>query len=220
MVRREELREKLWPHTYVDFDRCINAAVTQLRKTLDDPSDNPRFIETRYRLGYRFAAPVKTWNGAERLTHQASTTFDIAVLPFDSSCGDSEMELLSDRITENVITCLSRVSGVRVIGSSCVFRYRGPGIDPLALGHDLNSRAVLTGWIARRRDGDGVTIGTELVDVPGGWRLWGEQYDLKLSDTFQIQTEIAKDICEKLRHGLTESGAESHRLFGSCPCAT
>ena len=112
MVRREELREKLWPHTYVDFDRCINTAVTQLRKTLDDPSDNPRFIETRYRLGYRFVAPVRRWDGVEPPTHKVGTTIDtIAVLPFDSLSGDSLMELLSDRITENVITCLSRVSG-------------------------------------------------------------------------------------------------------------
>ena len=214
MVRREELREKLWPHTFVDFDRCINTAVTQLRKALDDPSDNPRFIETRYRRGYRFVAPVRTWDGVEPPTDKLGTTIDtIAVLPFDSSSGDSEMEVLSDSITENIITGLSRVSGVRVIGSSCIFRHRGPGMDPLAVGHDLNSRAVLTGWIARRRDS--VSIGTELVDVRGGWRLWGEQYNLKLSDAFQIQTEIPKDICEKLRQGLTELGTQSHGLFGN-----
>jgi len=47
MVRREELREKLWPDTYVGFDRSINTAITQLRRALDDPANNPRFIETR-----------------------------------------------------------------------------------------------------------------------------------------------------------------------------
>jgi DNA-binding winged helix-turn-helix (wHTH) protein len=65
MVRREELRKKLWPHTHVAFDRSINTAVTQLRRALDDPAYQPHFIETRYRLGYRFVAPVKTWNGPE-----------------------------------------------------------------------------------------------------------------------------------------------------------
>jgi TolB-like protein len=65
----------------------------------------------------------------------------------------------------------------------------------------------LTGWIARRRDS--VTISTELVDVVRGWRLWGEQYCLKLSDTFERQTVIAKDICEKLREGLAEADTEA-----------
>ena len=212
MVRREELREKLWPHTYVAFDRSINTAVTQLRRALDDPVTNPHFIETRYRLGYRFFAPVRTWNGAEPQTHEAGMTIDtIAVLPFDSSSGDREMELLSDRITENIITCLSRVYGVRVIGSSCVSRYGIPGMYPLAVGDGLHSRAVLTGWITRRCDN--VTIGTELVDVPGGWRLWGEQYHLKLSDTFPIQSEIPKDICDKVRQSFTQPETQSQRLF-------
>jgi DNA-binding winged helix-turn-helix (wHTH) protein len=104
MVRREELREKLWPHTYVGFDRSINTAVNQLRRALDDPAKDPHFIETRYRLGYRFVTPVRTWNGAELPTPEVGATIDtIAVLPFDSSSGDSEMELLSDRIAENII---------------------------------------------------------------------------------------------------------------------
>src|SRR5262249_27673649 len=63
VVRREELREKLWPHTHVAFDRSINTAVAQLRRALDDPANNPRFIETRYRLAYRFFASVRTGVG-------------------------------------------------------------------------------------------------------------------------------------------------------------
>jgi len=59
VVRRDELREKLWPHTFVVYDRCINTAVSSLRRALDDSADNPRFIETRYKLGYRFVAPVE-----------------------------------------------------------------------------------------------------------------------------------------------------------------
>ena len=120
MVRREELREKLWPHTYVEFDRCINTAVAQLRRALDDPANNARFIETRCRLGYRFVAPARTWNRAQPIHKFGATIDTIAVLPSDSSSDDSEMKLLSNRITKNIITCLSQVAGVRVIASSCV----------------------------------------------------------------------------------------------------
>ncbi len=203
VVKRDELRDKLWPDTFVGFDRCLNTAVSSLRQALGDSADNPRFIETRSRRGYRFVAPVRMWKGAApRTPAAAGTPVDtIAVLPFDSSGGDVEMRLLSDTITESVITYLSRLSGVRVIGSSCVFRYRDPGTDPLAAGRNLNSRAVLTGWIARRLDT--LTIGTELVDVAGGWRLWGEQYNFKPSDTFEVKSEISKTICEELRQRLT-----------------
>ena len=219
MVRREELREKLWPDTYVGFDRSINTAIAQLRRALGDPANNPHFIETRHRLGYRFFASVKMWKGEEPPTHKIDATIDtIAVLPFDNSSGDSDMELLSARITENIIACLSRVLGVRVIGNSCVSRCKDRGMDRLAVGHDLHSRAVLTGWIARRSDN--MTIGTELVDVPGGWRLWGEQYHLKLSGTLPIQTEIPEGICDKVRQGFPEPDTQSRGLFcdtAACP---
>src|SRR5487761_1770797 len=58
-VTREELRQKLWPaHTFVDFDRSLNKAMTKLRSALGDSAESPRFIETLHRRGYRFLAPV------------------------------------------------------------------------------------------------------------------------------------------------------------------
>jgi DNA-binding winged helix-turn-helix (wHTH) protein/tetratricopeptide (TPR) repeat protein len=61
VVTREELRQKLWPeHTFVDFDRSLNKAITKLRSALCDSADNPRYIETIPRHGYRFLAPVQS----------------------------------------------------------------------------------------------------------------------------------------------------------------
>src|SRR6478735_12305908 len=59
IVSRDELRQKLWPEgTYVDFDGSLNVILKKLRAAIDDASDNPRFIETVPRRGYRFIAPV------------------------------------------------------------------------------------------------------------------------------------------------------------------
>ena len=58
-----------------------------------------------------------------------------------------------------------------------------------------------------------MTIGAELVDAAGGWRLWGEQYHFKLSGTFSIQTEILEGICDKVRQRLTEADTHTHGLF-------
>jgi Tol biopolymer transport system component/DNA-binding winged helix-turn-helix (wHTH) protein len=59
VVTREDLQKKLWPgDTFVDFDLSLNSAVKKLRQALNDDSENPRFVETLYRRGYRFIAPV------------------------------------------------------------------------------------------------------------------------------------------------------------------
>ena len=66
LVTRKELRETLWPDSFVEFDRSINTAVNKLRKVLGDRPESPRYIETRSRLGYRFIAPVDTADGAQQ----------------------------------------------------------------------------------------------------------------------------------------------------------
>src|SRR5215469_5635216 len=67
IVTREELHKKLWPEdTFVDFDLNLNSAVKKLRQSLNDDSENPRFVETLYRRGYRFIAPVNGIHSAEQ----------------------------------------------------------------------------------------------------------------------------------------------------------
>src|SRR5215472_13470543 len=64
IVSRDDLRSRLWPgDTFVDFDHSLNTAIGRLREALDDSADNPRFIETVPRRGYRFIAPVETLRG-------------------------------------------------------------------------------------------------------------------------------------------------------------
>ena len=58
LVQRKALCEKLWPHTYVGFEHSLNTAVNKLRDQLGDSAQNPRFVETLPRRGYRFIAPV------------------------------------------------------------------------------------------------------------------------------------------------------------------
>ena len=60
VVTREELSRRLWPAgTFVDFEHSLNAAVKRLRAALGDDVDNPRFVETMHRRGYRFIAPIE-----------------------------------------------------------------------------------------------------------------------------------------------------------------
>lgn len=125
----------------------------------------------------------------------------IAVLPFENTSGDAEMEYLSDGITETIINNLAQIRQLRVMARSTVFRYKGRTADPQQVGRELNVRAVLSGRVFQR--GERLLIGTELVDVANGWQLWGERYKRTLADIFDVQEEISKVIFEKLRVKLT-----------------
>src|SRR5207248_9312127 len=73
LVTRKELREKLWPaDTFVDFDRNLNKAMNKLRLALADSAENPRFIQTLHRRGYRFIAPIAAHDGTDAATVRKS----------------------------------------------------------------------------------------------------------------------------------------------------
>jgi len=111
------------------------------------------------------------------------------------------MEYLGDGITESIMSSLSQLPRVRVMARSAVFRYKGQGIDPQAVGRDLGLHAVLTGKVVPR--GDTLTVSAEVVEVRNGWRLWGEVYTRNLSDIFAVQEDISREISAQLRLQLT-----------------
>ena len=135
----------------------------------------------------------------------------VAVLPFVNASGDPNTEYLSDGITESIINSLAQLPKLTVKSRSAVSRFRPRGqeeVDPQKAGRELGVRAVLVGRVVKREDR--LSIRTELVDVEKDSRLWGHQYDGRLSDIFSVQEEISRDISEKLRLGLT--GEEKKRL--------
>lgn len=202
LVTRESLQQRVWPGVRLGFDRSLNTAVNTLRRVLDDSPENPRFIETRSKRGYRFIAKIEGADKPESRAHpNAAPLPSVAVLPFENQSRDPEMEYLSDGITESIINSLSRLPHIRVMARSAVFRYKGQQIDPQDVGRRLNLGAVLTGRVAQHQKR--LTVGTELVDVANGWRLWGESYNRELSDIFAVQEEIASEISQKLLLKLT-----------------
>jgi TolB-like protein/Tfp pilus assembly protein PilF len=132
----------------------------------------------------------------------------LAVLPFVNAGGDPNAEYLSDGITESLIDSVSQIPGIKVISRASAFHYKGKDVSARTVGRELGVRAVLTGRIVHR--GDALSIGAELVDARDDTRLWGEQYNRRLSDILAVQEEIARDISGKLRQRLT--GEEKKQL--------
>jgi serine/threonine protein kinase/tetratricopeptide (TPR) repeat protein len=118
----------------------------------------------------------------------------VAVLPFKSPGGDSEMEALADGLTEDVTTRLSRFSYLRVLARNSALRYKGQAADLRSIGAELGARYVMEGGV--RKSGSAVRITVQLIDASSGTHLWAETYDrdLKATSVFALQDEVTAKI--------------------------
>src|SRR5438094_5411863 len=133
----------------------------------------------------------------------------LAILPFMNTGADPNMDYLSDGITESIINALSQLPKLRVVARNTVFRYKGREVESNEVGHALDVQAVLTGRV--HQVGDTLNIGAELIDVESDSQLWGESYNRRPADIFEMQAEIAREIAETLR--LKLSGEDKDRLI-------
>src|SRR5437588_6449100 len=127
----------------------------------------------------------------------------IAVLPFTNASGNSDVEYLSDGITESLINSLSQLPNLSVNARSTVFHYKGKEVTPQQVGSELSVQAVLNGRVVQR--GDQLVLSLELVDARTGNQIWGEQYNRKTADLIGLQGDIARDVSNKLRVRLSGS---------------
>lgn len=134
----------------------------------------------------------------------------IAVLAFGNLSGDSEQEYFSDGITEDIITDLSKISGLFVIARNSSFAYKGRAVDVKRVATDLGVRYVLEGSV--RKAAHRVRITAQLIDGATGGHLWAERYDRDLDDIFLVQDEVTRNIVEALRVRL--SPEERDRVHG------
>src|SRR5207244_12325017 len=126
------------------------------------------------------------------------------VMPSQHHATDTSLDYLSDAVTKSIITSLSRLTQLKVMARSTMFRFKGRERDPQAVGKELGVGAVMTGRMLQQ--GENLTVSVELVKVADGTQLWGEQYNRRAADLATVQQEIARDISERLR--LRLSGEE------------
>jgi adenylate cyclase len=127
----------------------------------------------------------------------------IAVLPFDNMSQDPEQEYFSDGISEDIITDLSKVSGLTVIARNSSFAFKGKSHDLREVGQQLGVKTVLEGSV--RKAGSRVRITAQLIDAQTGSHLWAERYDRELTDVFEVQDEVTLKIVNALKINLTTS---------------
>ena len=215
LVSREEIRNKLWPaDTFVDFDLGLNTAISRLRTALGDSAENPRFIETLPRRGYRFigsspepgeAMPLTSipesrsgelGRGAGSAPRQSAPIRSLAILPFTDMSPERDQEHFCDGIAEELISSLARIRQLRVAARTSAFFFKGKNADIREIGQTLGVEAIVEGSV--RKAGSALRITAQLINVADGYHLWTERYDREIKDMFAIQDEVTSAIIEHL----------------------
>jgi len=137
----------------------------------------------------------------ERMAFPLPDKPSIAVLPFTNMSDDPAQEYFADGMTEDLITDLSKVSGLFVIARNSVFAYKGKAHDVRKVAEELGIRYVLEGSV--RKVGDQVRINAQLIDATTGGHLWAERYDGSLTDIFGLQDQVTRKIVAVLAVQLT-----------------
>jgi len=206
MVSREELQKRLWPaDTFVDFERGLNKAVNRLRATLGDSSENPRFIETLPRKGYRFIASAVNSNLPAYAAAERSR-IRLAILPLDNLNSDPGQEFFSDGLTEELITRLGGLSAGKlgVIARTSVNQYKRSTKTIDAIGRELNVDYIVEGSV--RRSNGRVRISAQLIQVSDQTHVWAESYERDLRDILALQDDVAGSVVAEIRNRITPEG--------------
>ena len=131
----------------------------------------------------------------------------IAVLAFDNLSGDPEQDYFSEGIAEDIITDLSKISGLLVIARNSSFSFKGQNINVKEIGEKLGVKFILEGSV--RKASNKVRINAQLVDASTNGHVWAERYDRDLQDIFAVQDEITSTIVSALEVSLKSEGIDN-----------
>jgi TolB-like protein/DNA-binding winged helix-turn-helix (wHTH) protein len=155
----------------------------------------------------REETPASTSTQVEDLNETDRWEMSVAVLPFVNMSDDPGNEYFSDGLSEEILTLLAKIPGLKVIGRTSSFAFKGKNEDLRVIGQTLDVMTVLEGSV--RKSGDRVRITAQLVDVSDGAHIWSENYDRTMTDIFKIQEEIASAIGAALQVELGLKVAQS-----------
>ena len=195
------------------FERILNRTPpppSDVNRSLPDGVGQivSKLLEKDRRLRYQSATELradlqrlKREIDSGRVSPAGSREKSVAVLYFENLSGAKEDEYFRDGMTEDVITELSKVRELRIFPRAAVVAFRGQSVTGPQVGEQLGAQYVLGGSL--RRAGNRLRITAQLVEARTGTSVWAERYDRELSDVFEVQDEIARNITQALRITLT-----------------
>jgi adenylate cyclase len=189
---------------------CIFISESIHSAIIDVPEITTRFVKEE--MLRNVAQPVRMYQvlfeGSEIvLAEQPVVRNSIAVLPFANMSNDSEQEFFSDGISEEIINMLAQVPGLKVIGRTSSFAFKGKNLDLKLVGAQLKVNYILEGSV--RKSGSKLRITAQLIQVADGFHLYSEKFDRELEDIFAIQDEISLAILNAIKVQLFGSDKEA-----------
>jgi TolB-like protein len=216
VVSRDEILDAVWRGRNVS-DATLSSRVNSARAAIGDNGEQQRLIRTLPRKGVRFVGEVR--EEAEpslppSAVLQRASSLDlegpsIAVLPFTNMSGDPEQDFFADGMAEDIITALSRCSGLFVIARNSSFTYKGKAVDIRQVGRELGVTYVLEGSV--RRGGNRLRINGQLIDAASGRHLWADRFDGELSDVFDLQDRITESVVAAIEPAVQLAEIERYR---------
>jgi len=203
VVSKDEIIETVWERQFL-AESVLTRSVADLRRLLRDDAEEPRFIETVPKRGYRLMVPVL---GPSSPAKPAATCPSVAVLPFTNMTADKDEEYFCDGLAEELTNALTGLRGLRVIARTSAFAFKGKAVDVREIGRQLSVGAVVEGGV--QRSGGRLRITVQLIETAEGGHLWSDRFDRGASDIFAIQDEITQAVVSALRirlPGLEEPG--------------
>ena len=193
VVSRDELRRQIWPaDTFVDFEQGLNNAIKRLREALGDSPENPQFIETIPRRGYRFVG---------KLNQPAKCIRSLAVLPLENLSRDPEQEYFAEGLTEALINTLVKIGELQVVSRTSVMQYKGVHRPLREIAQELHVEGIIEGTVLKA--GERVRISIQLVDARADIHMWAEHYDRDLRDILALHSEVAQSVAREIQVQLT-----------------
>jgi TolB-like protein len=220
LIAKSALMDAAWPGLAVE-EGNLTVQISALRRTLAEAPGGGQWIGTVARRGYRFIGAVQESDSlpTPRIGDVSGTgpadadRPSVAVIPFENAGGDPDKSYVSDGVTADIISALSRFSGLLVIAANSSFRYRGNQVDIRTVAQELGVRYVVQGSV--RHGGDGIRISVQLIEAATGTHRWADRYECPASDVFAVQDEVTGRIVGVLVAQLTK--AERDRILRKPP---
>ena len=197
VVTREEIVKTVWRDIVVS-DESLTRCISELRHALGDSSQNPTFLQTIPKVGYRLVEPIAAITSVQ----------SIAVMSFENLGKAETDETFCDGLSEEILNALANIRGLRVAARTSAFSFKGKGLDIPAIGEALHVDAILEGTVRQTRE-TSIQISARLINVEDGFPLWSRSFSRDLGDIFEIQEEIAAAVADALKVSLLDQPRES-----------
>ena len=195
VLGKDELVAAVWPDVEVSGE-SLAQCMKDIRKALG--AEGTGFIRTVPRRGY-IVDDIRVHALRDEL---AAPNPSVAILPFTVMSSDPEQEFFANGLAQDILTTLSKLSGLSVIAHYSSFAYKGGVGDIRSIAHELGVRFVLEGSV--QKSGDRLRITVQLIDAASGIQVWAERFDRSMTDLFAVQDEIILTLATEMQVRLTE----------------